>query len=315
MEWLSPVHPESLLARLQTLPDPRRRQGRRYPLPAIVGLLVLAAMHGETSVRGMWLWGCVRWDQVWAPLGFWTPQRPPTLTTIWGLLARLDAVALDALLSTWSSGGLGPADGALSVDGKVLRGTRRAGQPARKVVEVVSHERAVVLGQREAPRGDEVAGALALLREVPLTGRVVTMDAGLLQRSVLGVIVAHGGAYLGVLKANQPGVADAVTTWLQAELSPPGPGAAPGERDVDQGARAAGTADLVGGGRGGPGPVSGARVRLARRAAGRLGTPPLATSHRRDVAGRRDPPVDYESPQPPGQPSRTGPAAPGPLDH
>jgi hypothetical protein len=228
MEWGEPVHPESLLARLRTLPDPRRRQGRRYPLAAMVGLLVLAAMHGETSVRGMWLWGCARWDVLWAPLGFWTPQRPPTLTTVWGLLARLDAVSLDRLLSAWSSGGVGAADTALSVDGKWLRGTRRAGQPARKVVELVSHERAVVLGQREAPRGDELAAALALLREVPLQDRVLTMDAGLLQRSVLEVIVAHGGAYLGVLKANQPGVAEAVTTWLQEELSPPGAGAGPG---------------------------------------------------------------------------------------
>lgn len=227
MEWGRPAHPESLLARLRTLPDPRRRQGRRYPLAAIVGLLVLAAMHGETSVRGMWLWGCVRWDALWEPLGFWTPSRPPTLTTVWGLLARLDAGALDTLLSAWSSGGVRAADRALSVDGKWLRGTRRAGQRARKVVEVVSHQRAVVLGQREAPRGDELAAALALLRDVPLQDRVVTLDAGLLQRSVLEVIVAHGGAYLGVLKANQPGVSEAVTLWLQEELSPPGAGAAP----------------------------------------------------------------------------------------
>jgi hypothetical protein len=228
MEWGPPVHPESLLARLRTLPDPRRRQGRRYPLAALLGMLLLAAMHGETSVRGMWLWGCARWDTLWEPLGFWTPQRPPTLTTVWGLLARLDAVALDALLSAWSSGGVRAADRALSIDGKWLRGSRRAGQPARKVVEVVSHQRAVVLGQREAPRGDELTAALALLREVPLAERVVTMDAGLLQRSVLELLVAHGGAYLGVLKANQPGVAEAVTTWLETELSPPDAGAAAG---------------------------------------------------------------------------------------
>ena len=227
MEWLSPIHPESLLARLGTLPDPRRRQGLRYPLPSIVGLLLLAAMHGETSVRGMWLWGCARWDALWLPLGFWTPHRPPTLTTVWGLLARLDATALDALLSPWSSGGAGTADEALSVDGKWLRGSRRAGQPARKVVEAVSHGRAAILGQREAPQGDELAGALALLRELPLAERVVTLDAGLLQRSVLQVIVAHGGAYLGILKANQPGVAEAVTFWLQEELSPPGAVAVP----------------------------------------------------------------------------------------
>ena len=196
-------------------------------MAAIVGMLLLAALHGETSVRGMWVWGCAHWDALWEPLGFWTPHRPPTLTTVWGLLARLDAVALDRLLSAWSSGGVRPADRALSVDGKWLRGSRRADRPARKVVELVSHQRALVLAQREAPRGDELAAALALLREVPVAGRVVTVDAGLLQRPVVELLVAHGAAYLGVLKANQPGVAEAVTTWLEAELSPPGAAAAP----------------------------------------------------------------------------------------
>jgi DDE_Tnp_1-associated len=249
MERASRVHPESLLARLGRLPDPRRRQGRRYPLPGLVGLMLLAAMHGETSVRGMWLWGCARWDALWEPLGFWTPQRPPTLTTVWNLLARLDPDALDAILSAWSSGGIQEADTAISMDGKWLRGTRRAGQPARKVVEAVSHERAVILRQREAPRGNELAAALALLQELPLREQVVTLDAGLLQRSVVKVIVAHGGAYLGVLKANQPEVAEAVTTWLQEELSPPGAVGATGSRDVDQGAWAAGASGLMGSGR------------------------------------------------------------------
>ena len=247
MEALRPVHPQSLLAQLGTLPDPRRRQGRRYPLPALVGMLLLGAMHGETSLRGMWLWACARWEDLWAPLGFWTPQRPPTLTTVWGLLARLDAARLDAVLSAWSTGGPGAQDQHLSVDGKTLRGTRRANQPAQGVVELVSHERTVVLRQQE--RGsDELTAALALLREVPLAGRGVTVDAGLLQRSLVEVIVARGGAYVGVLKANHPEVSEAVTTWLTEQLSPPRAAAPAGSAPLHEGPRAPGGARAVGGG-------------------------------------------------------------------
>jgi len=67
----------NLLGRLQTLPDPRRRQGRRYPLASLLSLLILAALHGETSLRGMWLHpkGTRRqqWHEVWWPLGFGSP--------------------------------------------------------------------------------------------------------------------------------------------------------------------------------------------------------------------------------------------------
>jgi hypothetical protein len=43
--------PDSLLGRLQTLPDPRRRQGRHYPLASLLGLLILAALHGESLFK------------------------------------------------------------------------------------------------------------------------------------------------------------------------------------------------------------------------------------------------------------------------
>ena len=62
MDLTTGIHPESLLAWLAKLPDPRRRQGRRYPLAAVMGMLVLAAIHGESSLRGMWLWTQVRWQ-------------------------------------------------------------------------------------------------------------------------------------------------------------------------------------------------------------------------------------------------------------
>jgi hypothetical protein len=41
-------HPDSLLGCLAALPDPRRRQGRRYPLPAILGLVLMgSALMGK----------------------------------------------------------------------------------------------------------------------------------------------------------------------------------------------------------------------------------------------------------------------------
>ena len=42
-----------LLAALEAIPDPRRRQGRRYPLAHLLLFSVLAVLAGATSYRGI----------------------------------------------------------------------------------------------------------------------------------------------------------------------------------------------------------------------------------------------------------------------
>ncbi len=83
MELLPQPHPQSLLGLLAQLPDPRRRQGRMYPLSGILGMLVLAALNGEGSLRGMWLWVRAHWSDLADALGFFGLSRPPALSTVW----------------------------------------------------------------------------------------------------------------------------------------------------------------------------------------------------------------------------------------
>ena len=49
---------------LTTIPDPRSRRGRHYPLFGLLAIVLLAAMHGERSLRGMWLWARARQDDL-----------------------------------------------------------------------------------------------------------------------------------------------------------------------------------------------------------------------------------------------------------
>jgi predicted transposase YbfD/YdcC len=104
----------------------------------------------------------------------------------------------------------GPATGrrAVAVDGKTLRGARRAGAAGRPVhlLAAMDHATRQVLAQRQvggAP--EEVPGLRPLLADLDLHGVVVTADA--LQTHpeaaefLIGVKQAH---YLLVVKANQP---------------------------------------------------------------------------------------------------------------
>ena len=181
------AHPDSLLGCLAALPDPRRRQGRRYPLPAILGLVLLGMLHGRDSLRGGWVWARQHWGLLWRPLGGRSPHFP-AYNTVRTLLLQLDADNVDRRLRPWLERLLDHPLGGVSADGKVLRGSKRDELPALHVVSLVAHDCASILAQRQAADGDEVAALLTLLTEVPLAGRTISMDAGLLSGTVTQVI-------------------------------------------------------------------------------------------------------------------------------
>jgi hypothetical protein len=218
-------HPDSLLGCLRALPDPRRRQGRRYPLASLLGLLILAALHGETSLRGMWLWSRQHWDGLWWPLGFGSPHFP-ALTTIWNLLGAVDEEVLDQLVSAWLAEVLGHPVGGVSADGKVLRGSRRDAAPGMGLVALARHDLGSVVRQRQVPHGShELPTLLALLHDVPLQDQIVTLDAGLLCADTTQVVRAQQGDYLGVIKGNQAEIKGVVDDWIAEQVLSPSPGA------------------------------------------------------------------------------------------
>jgi hypothetical protein len=93
--------------------------------------------------------------------------------------------------------GLQTTDRGISLDGKQLHGIKRAGLPALHVVSAAAHGVGRVLGQAEASEGDVLEAAVAVLQGIPLEGRVVTMDAGLLQKRVVDTVLEKGGLSWG----------------------------------------------------------------------------------------------------------------------
>ena len=206
---------EPLLTWLHHLPDPRRPQGRRYPLPALLGLVILGTLHGQSSLRGIWIWARQHWPSIWQPLGFVSP-RFPALTTLWSLLARLEPAQFEQATIGWLEAWLDQPLGPISGDGKVLRGSRRDEQVGVHLVALLHQQLGVVLGQQQVTGGDGELGALlGLFRQVPLAGRTVTLDAGLLQGGITRVVPRQGGAYLGVVKQNQREIKAVLDEWVQ----------------------------------------------------------------------------------------------------
>jgi predicted transposase YbfD/YdcC len=141
----------------------------------------------------------------------------PTETTIRRTLARLDAEALAAVIGAWLADRHAHPDRhdrrrrAVAVDGKTLRGARRA-VDGRQVhlLAVMDHTTRAVLAQRQVDGAPgEVPAFQPLLADLDLAATVVTADALQTHPQAAEFLVAGKQAhYLLAVKANQPILVD-----------------------------------------------------------------------------------------------------------
>jgi hypothetical protein len=235
----------SLLDRLRQVPDPRRLRGLRHPLLVILVLTACATLvAGNDSVAAIRQWAARTPQDVLHRLGArYNPLRGrytvPSERTFRRVLAGLDGDALDAAtcgyaadvvrgdapLPVIAAGDDEPVEreqrraaaravthprpaGLLpgaAIDGKLLHGSRT---PAGQVflVAAVTHDRGVILGQRQVPdKGGENAVIADLLAPLDVAGMMLTLDAlhttKKTARLITGPLNAH---YTLILKGNQP---------------------------------------------------------------------------------------------------------------
>jgi hypothetical protein len=209
------VSPSRLLAGFAAVPDPRRRQGTRYPLPALLALAVTAVLANHLSVLALAEWGAMQSHELLARLGF-PAGRTPHQSTFHRLFRHLDPVALAAALHQGGQPPVAPVppprgSRGVAVDGKAQRGRRAfetLGCPV-PALTAYSHEQGMVLAQLPITATGEKAEAEltvapALLARLDWHGAVFTGDALFCQRSLCQQVLQAGGDYLLVVKENQP---------------------------------------------------------------------------------------------------------------
>ena len=157
------------------------------------------------------------------PLGFSGQAKAPAYRTIWNALKKMDVVAIEREIEIWSIAVNQEEAEGWSLDGKVLRGSRRENpkEAALEVVTMAAQTLKRVVGQRTAVERDDVEATIELLKAIPLNGKLVTVDAGLLNAAIANTIIEQGGNYLGPLKDNEPGMKEAVDTWIEGQIFPP----------------------------------------------------------------------------------------------
>jgi hypothetical protein len=178
-----------LLAALEGIPDPRRRQGRRYPLAPLLLFSVLAILAGAASYRGILIFIGVHRERLNATFGT-RLRRAPAVNTLRDLLHALDPAEIEAAFRRHAEhlGDVTTAPGQrfIALDGKTLRGSfdHLDDQAAAQVLSAFASEGALILAHQEIAQGDEVAAAQALIEQLGLRGVLFTADALHCQKNV-----------------------------------------------------------------------------------------------------------------------------------
>ena len=184
----------------------------------------MPATHPLTGA--LWAWGRDHSADLIAALGFTRPKTP-SCSTLHNLLQQLDWEILEAQLRAWAGvveAQLGTQhpharEEALALDGKTMRGALKLGAEVTATVTALGHRLGLTAGAAEVQDGHEIAAVEALLRNLVLVGKVVTLDALHTQQKTARLIEAQGGDYVMTVKGNQPDLQEAVQEVFAPEYA------------------------------------------------------------------------------------------------
>lgn len=206
-----PPEPASLARALQSVPDPRGRRGRRYPLWEVLAVVVCAVLAGSRTYTAIAEWAADAGRE--RPLT--SSKRVPTLATIHRICTIIDGESLDAVVTGWVREHVTPR--AVAIDGKEVRGAKNGTGSRVFLMAALDHDTGTVIGQESiAEKTNEIPHFGTLIDRLgDVTGLVITADALHTQHAHALLLHERGAHYVFTVKANQPGLRDRIAsqTW------------------------------------------------------------------------------------------------------
>ncbi|WP_155059883.1 ISAs1 family transposase, partial [Streptomyces blattellae] len=208
----------TLLDALTLVPDPRRRQGCRYPFTGLLSVAAVAVLCGARSLAAIVRWAHGVTPALLSDLGLadGAEGRVPAATTFGRTLTRIDGDALDDAVTAFTEAlAADPLDDvvssgvkSLAADGKTVCGAIDAEGKQLHLLSVFRPETGTVAAQRAMrDKGCEVTHFPAVLDTLEsIAGLVVTADALHCQRSHATYLHERGAFYYFPVLGNQPGL-------------------------------------------------------------------------------------------------------------
>lgn len=201
----------SLFELFNTMKDPRRKAGRRYPLACILSICAAAVLSGARDYQAIADFANGLSKHQRRRLRCWRNRHTgqyevPTKTTFWNVLTSIDPAELDLRLGRWLCALKGAETDALAIDGKTVRGAWTSQGRQLHLFSAFAHDSGVVYAQCAVDeKSNEITHVDKLLENVELNGKVVSADAMHTQRHTAHYLVQQRGAdYIFTIKKNQP---------------------------------------------------------------------------------------------------------------
>jgi len=133
---------QSLPDFFKDIPDPRRTQGRRHPLPTVLAIATGAILCGMRGYQAISDWADSLGQKARERFNCRRENgryRVPSLSVIRNAMIRVDPLHLDSALQRWNLA-YGKDDQSLAIDGKTMRNAMDEEGHQTHVMSVVGHQ-------------------------------------------------------------------------------------------------------------------------------------------------------------------------------
>ena len=138
---LSAKHMQSLPGYFKPITDPRRPQGRRHPLPAVLAIATAAVLCGARGYKAINDWAQALSQRALARFRCryrHGKYEVPSESILRDVLIRVDPVELDLAFQCWNAHH-GAVDESLAIDGKTMRNAIDEGSRQTHILSAVGH--------------------------------------------------------------------------------------------------------------------------------------------------------------------------------
>jgi len=222
---------ESILDYFQLLEDPRSTVNRKHLLGDLIVVSICAVIAGADGPKAIGIWALS--NQAWRVQHLELPNGIPSHDTIGRLLALLKPEAFQTCFKKWIEALTEPASQGsmdtmvnpqkmIAIDGKALRRShdRKNKLGALFLVSAWSVENGVSLGQLATEaKSNEITAIPELIKNIEVSGAVVTIDAAGCQKDIAAQIIDAGGDFIFSLKGNQGNLHKAVEKWFTDQMA------------------------------------------------------------------------------------------------